>query len=197
MLKPVFSMTVSSCFTIFTSLYLCISLFLNSSILFSSLLSFLLYPVQNFYCMLGFSFSTNIFSSPRIFVVFFHKHLLLSFLLILFCIFFLFLQVLFIQYFFLNFKLLFLRCFLIPPCIYLFLHTFFLFLTLHTLFKFLFCIGLQLIYNVVLVSGVQQSDSVIHIHTLFFSKFFSHLVYSRILSRVPCAIQQVLVGYLF
>ena len=32
---------------------------------------------------------------------------------------------------------------------------------------------------------------------LFFFKFFSHLGYYRILSRVPCAIQQVLVGYLF
>ena len=40
-----------------------------------------------------------------------------------------------------------------PQCIYL--------------FKFLFYIGLQLIYNVVLVSGVQQSNSVIHISILF------------------------------
>ena len=32
------------------------------------------------------------------------------------------------------------------------------------IFKFLFYIGEQLINNVVLVSGVQQSDSVIHIH---------------------------------
>ena len=31
-------------------------------------------------------------------------------------------------------------------------------------FNFLFYIGAQLINNVVLVSGVQQSDSVIHIH---------------------------------
>ena len=31
---------------------------------------------------------------------------------------------------------------------------------------------------------------------LFFLKFFSHLAYSRILSKVPCAIQQVLAGYL-
>ena len=30
--------------------------------------------------------------------------------------------------------------------------------------NFLFYIGVQLINNVVLVSGVQQSDSVIHIH---------------------------------
>ena len=35
--------------------------------------------------------------------------------------------------------------------------------------KFIFYIGVQLIYHVVLVSAVQQSESVIHIHisTLF------------------------------
>ena len=32
---------------------------------------------------------------------------------------------------------------------------------------------------------------------LFFFKFFSHLGYYRILSRVPCAIQWVIVGNLF
>ena len=31
---------------------------------------------------------------------------------------------------------------------------------------------------------------------LFFFRFFSHLGYHRILSRVPCAIQEVLVDYL-
>ena len=34
----------------------------------------------------------------------------------------------------------------------------------YTLKKFLFYIGVQLINNVVLVSGIQQSDSLIHIH---------------------------------
>ena len=55
-----------------------------------------------------------------------------------------------------------------------------------------------LIYNVVLASALQQSDSVIYyIYIyLFFSKFFSHLGCYRILNRVPCAIQSVLVGYL-
>ena len=43
-----------------------------------------------------------------------------------------------------------------------------------------------------LISGVQQTDSVIHIHVLFFFKFFSHLSCYTILSRVSCAIQQVL-----
>ena len=57
--------------------------------------------------------------------------------------------------------------------------------------------GVESIYNVVLVSGVQHSDSVICTHTcLFFSRFFSIIGYYRVLSRVPCAIQQVLVDYL-
>ena len=56
----------------------------------------------------------------------------------------------------------------------------------------------MLINNVVLVSGVQQSDSVIHIHLyLFFFRFFSIIGCYKILSIVPCAIQQVLIGYLF
>ena len=50
-------------------------------------------------------------------------------------------------------------------------------------------IGLQLIYNVVLASGVQQCDSVIHIHIFILFRFFSHVGYHRTLSRVPCAIQ--------
>ena len=38
----------------------------------------------------------------------------------------------------------------------------------------------------------------LYIYThLFFFKFFSHLGYYRIASRVPCAIQQVLVYYYF
>ena len=32
--------------------------------------------------------------------------------------------------------------------------------------KFLFYAGVELIYSVVLVSGVQQSDPVVHIHTV-------------------------------
>ena len=57
-----------------------------------------------------------------------------------------------------------------------------------------FLIEVQLIYNVVLVSGVQQSDSAIYI---FFFRFFSLIDYYKILSIFPCATQQVLVGYLF
>ena len=51
---------------------------------------------------------------------------------------------------------------------------FFFFLVIFLFFNFLFCIGVQLIDNVVLVSGVQQSDSVIHIHvSILFHILFS------------------------
>ena len=45
-----------------------------------------------------------------------------------------------------------------------------------------------------------QQESVIHIHIstlFFFLRFFSHIGYYRVLSRVPCAIQQVLTSNLF
>ena len=45
-----------------------------------------------------------------------------------------------------------------------------------------------------LVSGVQQSESVIYIDPLFL-RFFSHIGHYRVLSRVPCAIHTV--GSLF
>ena len=52
-----------------------------------------------------------------------------------------------------------------------------------------FLIEVELISNV-LVSGVQQSDSVIHICIyLFFFRFFSIMGYYKILNTVPCAIQ--------
>ena len=41
--------------------------------------------------------------------------------------------------------------------------------------------------NVVLVSGVQQSKSVIYIH-IFFFRFLSLIGYYKILNIVPCAI---------
>ena len=54
----------------------------------------------------------------------------------------------------------------------------------------IFLIEVQLIYSVVLVSGVQQSDSVIHMYTnLFFFRFFSIIGYYKILDIVPCATQ--------
>ena len=46
----------------------------------------------------------------------------------------------------------------------------------------------QLIYNVVLISGIQQSDSCIYIY-IFFFRFFSIINYYKILNIVPCAIQ--------
>ena len=51
--------------------------------------------------------------------------------------------------------------------------------------------GVQLIYNVVLVSGVQQNESVTHIHkfTPFFPRFFLHVGCYKALNRVPCALQ--------
>ena len=57
-------------------------------------------------------------------------------------------------------------------------------------------------YNIVFISGVQQSDSVIHTYMcgyiyIFFFSFFSHMGHYRVLSRVPCAIQYVLVNYQF
>ena len=50
-------------------------------------------------------------------------------------------------------------------------------------FKIYF-VEVQLIYNIVLISAVQQSDSVVHTYT-----FFSIMIYLRILNIVPCAIQ--------
>ena len=61
----------------------------------------------------------------------------------------------------------------------LFFFSFFLnfiyFLIFKNLKEFLFYIGLQLIYNVVLVLGIQQRDSVIIYMNLFCYKFLSHL----------------------
>ena len=48
-------------------------------------------------------------------------------------------------------------------------------------------IEVRLIFNVVLVSGVRQSDSNIYIY-IFFSRFFSLTGYYRILNRVPQAL---------
>ena len=53
------------------------------------------------------------------------------------------------------------------------------------------------IYNVVLVSGVPQSESGLHTPLSLFFRFFSHISHYRVLCKVPCAIQQVLISYLF
>ena len=48
-------------------------------------------------------------------------------------------------------------------------------------------IGILLMYNVVLVSGVQQSESVMHIHISTHFKILFHIGHYRVLSKVPCA----------
>ena len=52
-------------------------------------------------------------------------------------------------------------------------------------------------YNVVLVSAVPQSESGIRIHISTLFRFFCHTGHYRVLRRVPCALQQVLISYLF
>ena len=68
-------------------------------------------------------------------------------------------------------------------------------------FFFYFFIEVQLIYNVVLVSGVQQSDPVLYmyayVYIYIFFRFFSIVGYYKILKIVLCTIEQVLVVYLF
>ena len=39
------------------------------------------------------------------------------------------------------------------------------------------------------ISSVQQSESVIDVHNPLLARFFSHIGYCRVLSRVSCAIQ--------
>ena len=51
------------------------------------------------------------------------------------------------------------------------------------------------LYNVALVSTVQHSESAIHIHIALFLGFPSHLGHHRAVSRVPGAIQSVLISY--
>ena len=63
-----------------------------------------------------------------------------------------------------------------------------------TIFK-PFLIEVELIYNIVLVSSVQQSDSIIHKY-IFFFRFFSIVGYYKKLKIIPCAIQPVFVIYL-
>ena len=57
---------------------------------------------------------------------------------------------------------------------------------------FLKFIEVQLIYNIVLISTVQQNDSVIHMYA-----FFSIMVYHRILNIVLCDVHEDLVVYPF
>ena len=60
---------------------------------------------------------------------------------------------------------------------------------------YLFFIKVYLIYNVVAISDVQQSDLVIHIYT--FLMLSSSMFYPKRLDTVPCAVQQDLIAYPF
>ena len=53
-------------------------------------------------------------------------------------------------------------------------------------YSFLLVSPLVQIFNVVLVLGVQQSDSVLHTYMSMFFRFFSLIGYYRLLSIVPC-----------
>ena len=64
------------------------------------------------------------------------------------------------------------------------------------IFKLIF-IGVQLLYNAVLVSAVQQSEAAIHKHISLLFGRPSHLGPHSALSQVPCARQYVLIGFLF
>ena len=55
------------------------------------------------------------------------------------------------------------------------------------IYIYIYFIEVQLIHNVVLISAIQQCDSVICIYT--FCIFFSIMVYHRVLNIVPCAVQ--------
>ena len=54
-----------------------------------------------------------------------------------------------------------------------------------------------MINTIVLVSGVQQTDSVLYMHVSILFQILFPLGCYRILKRVPCAIQEVSVGFLF
>ena len=54
-----------------------------------------------------------------------------------------------------------------------------------------------MLYNVVLVSTVQQGESAVHVPIACLLKFLSHLGHHRALSRVPYAIQYVLLVIYF
>jgi len=50
-------------------------------------------------------------------------------------------------------------------------------------------------YNALLISAVQQSDPIIHVHTFFFLTLSSIMFHHKGLDIVPCAIQQDLITY--
>ena len=60
---------------------------------------------------------------------------------------------------------------------------------------FFFSFLLQLIYNILPISAIQQSVPVIHMYKHSFSHIILHHVPSKCLHIVPCAIQQKLIAY--
>ena len=63
--------------------------------------------------------------------------------------------------------------------------------------NFLFYIQVELINNVVIVSGGQQRDSATHVHVAILPQTPLNPGYHIALNRVPCAMQSVHAGYLF
>ena len=59
----------------------------------------------------------------------------------------------------------------------------------HAALFFFFLIGVELIYNIELVSALQQSESVIHTHISTLFRFYSHIGHYTVLNRIPGAIQ--------
>ena len=57
-------------------------------------------------------------------------------------------------------------------------------------------IGVLFVYSVTLISTVQQGESVLHVANSFLD-CFSHIGHYVVLSRVPCAIQEILVSCVF
>ena len=71
----------------------------------------------------------------------------------------------------------------------------FIFLVTSIIYLFIYLFGVELIYNVVLVSGVQQSNSVIHMHIyilfpiLFHYRLLQDIEYSSLYHTVgPCCL---------
>ena len=54
-----------------------------------------------------------------------------------------------------------------------------------------------MLYNVVFVSAAQERESALCMHTSPRLRFPSHLNEHRALRRVPCALQQTLISFLF
>ena len=57
-------------------------------------------------------------------------------------------------------------------------------------FFYIYLIEVWLIYNIILVSGAQLSDQ-------YFCRLYSIISYYKIMAIIPCAIQYILVAYLF